>query len=260
MRRELLRHYPDVSSERVHIVGTPQFDPYADPALLWTREEFFARVGADPSKPLICYSGGDHGTCPEDPEHVRILMELVRSGRIRRSPRVLVRPAPVDDGRRYDAVRRDFPEMIFAQPAWVHTVAGDWSRVIPLPEDVQFLANLTQHADLNINMASTMTLDFAIHAKPVVNIAFDLASPPPHGRPLWEFFYRFEHYRPVVELGAARFARSPDELADHVNAYLEDPSLDREGRRKLVELEVGVPLGQSSRRIVETLQRIALRR
>ena len=151
----------------------------------------------------------------------------------------MVRPAPVDDGRRYDAVRRDFPEMIFAQPAWVHTAAGDWSRVIPLPEDVQFLANLTQHADLNINMASTMTLDFAIHDKPVVNIAFDVASPPPHGRPLWEFFYRFEHYRPVVELGAARFARSPDELADHVNAYLEDPSLDREGRRKLVELEVG---------------------
>src|SRR5262249_51674205 len=30
MRGELLRFYPDVSNERVHVVGTPQFDPYAD--------------------------------------------------------------------------------------------------------------------------------------------------------------------------------------------------------------------------------------
>src|SRR5690606_8761137 len=108
--------------------------------------------------------------------------------------------------------------------------------------------------DLNINLASTMTLDFAIHDKPVVNVAFDVADPPPFGVPLWEYFYRFEHYRPVVELGAARFARSPEELAEHVNAYLQDSALDHEARRRLVELQVGIPIGQSSRRIVQVLE------
>jgi CDP-glycerol glycerophosphotransferase (TagB/SpsB family) len=170
---------------------------------------------------------------------------------------VLLRPVPVDEGDRYADVRRSYPELIYARPNWVHTVPGDWSRVIPLPEDVAFLANLTHHADLNINVASTMTLDFAIHDKPVVNIAFDVASPPPFGMPLWDYYYQFEHYRPVVELGAARFARSPDELADHVNAYLENPALDRENRRRLVELEVSLPLGRSSQRIVEVLESIA---
>ena len=155
------------------------------------------------------------------------------------------------------SVLRDHPELIYARPAWVHTEPGDWSRVIPLPEDVQFLANLTHHADLNVNTASTMTLDFAIHDTPVVNVAFDVADPPPFGVPLWDFFYRFEHYRPVVELGAARFARSPEELAQHVNAYLEDPTLDREARRRLVELEVGVPVGQSSRGSSRSSNRIA---
>jgi hypothetical protein len=52
-------------------------------------------------------------------------------------------------------------------------------------------------------------------------------------------------------------ARSPEELAAHVNAYLADPSLDREGRRKLVELEVGVPVGRSSEAVLEALARIA---
>ncbi|MCA1601613.1 MAG: hypothetical protein LC776_08220, partial [Acidobacteria bacterium] len=127
-----------------------------------------------------------------------------------------------------------------------------------LPEDIQFLANLTHYSDLNINLASTMTLDFAMNDKPVVNVAFNMVSPPPFGAPAWEFNYQFEHYRPVVELGAARFARSLEEFATHSNAYLENPSLDRDNRRRLVELEVGVPLGQSSQRIVEVLGAIAL--
>ncbi|MGH9935289.1 MAG: hypothetical protein ACREAM_03530 [Blastocatellia bacterium] len=255
MRGELLRFYPDVSTERVHVVGTPQFDPYADQSLLWPREEFFARIGADPSRPLLCYSGGDAGTAPEDHLHIRTLMELIREGRVKNNPRVILRPTPVDDGSRYEPVQRDFPEMIYARPDWVHTTPGEWSRVIPSPDDARFLANLTHHADVNVNLASTMTLDFAIHDRPVVNIAFDIADPPPFGKPLWDFYYRFEHYQPVVKIGAARFARSRDELAEHINAYLDDPSLDREARRQLVSLEVGVPIGQSSQRIIEVLKK-----
>jgi hypothetical protein len=245
MRKELLRYYPDIQPEQVHIVGTPQFDPYADRGLHCTRAEFCARVGADPARPLLCYSGGDAKTAPEDQEHVRILLELIRSGEIKGQPQVLLRPAPVDEGSRYDAVRRAFPELLYAKPAWVHTTPGDWSRVIPQAEDIRFLANLIRHADLNVNLASTMTLDFAIHDKPVVNVAFDVADPPIHGKPLWDFFYQFEHYRPVSQLGAARIARSRAELATHVNTYLDNPALDSEGRRQFVELEVGL-LAQST--------------
>ncbi len=257
MRREFRRYYPAISPERVHVVGTPQFDPYADRGLLWERSAFFGRIHADPARPLICYSGGDVGTTPDDPQHVRILMELIRAGAIPQEAQVVLRPAPGDPGDRFQGVCRDHPKLIFAPPAWVHTRPGDWTRVLPLPDDVRFLANLTHHSDLNINVASTMTLDFAIHDKPVVNIAFDVTSPPPHGRPLWDVFYQYEHYRPVLELGAARIARSPAELAEHVTAYLACPSLDRAARRRLVELELSVPPGESGRAILSVLDRIA---
>jgi CDP-glycerol glycerophosphotransferase (TagB/SpsB family) len=162
----------------------------------------------------------------------------------------------VDDGRRYDPVRGRYPELLYAEPRWIHDGSGDWSRVVPLPEDVAFLADLVRHSDLNVNVASTMTLDFAVRDKPVVNVAFDVADPPPFAVPLWEHYYRFEHYRPVVELGAARFARSAEELARHVNAYLADPALDRDARRRLVELEIGVPPEDSSERILDVLEEI----
>ncbi|MFN3324114.1 MAG: hypothetical protein ACK5AZ_11510 [Bryobacteraceae bacterium] len=258
MRMELLHYYPDIDPARVHVVGTPQFEPYADETILLPRAEFFRRIGADPSRPLICYSGGDAGTCPEDPDHLRVLMEHIRSGRIRHRPQVFVRPSPVDDGTRYQRVIRQFPELIFRLPQWIHATPGDWSRVVPLPEDVTFLANLVRHSDLNVNLGSTMTIDFALNDKPVVNLAFDCAERPIFGMPVWEFYYGYDHFQPVIRFGASRFARSREQLAEHVNAYLDDPSLDREGRRRLVELEIGVPIGRSCRRIVEVLQKIAI--
>jgi CDP-glycerol glycerophosphotransferase (TagB/SpsB family) len=162
----------------------------------------------------------------------------------------------VDDGGRYDEVRREFPELRYAPPAWFHPPKSDWARVIPLAEDVPSLANLTYHCDINVNTASTMTLDFAARDKPVVNIAFDVATPPPLGTPLYQVYYQYEHYRPVIELGAARIARNAADLADHLNAYLSDPSLDREGRRRLLELEIELPLGAATGRVLEVLQRV----
>jgi hypothetical protein len=257
MKEELLKYYQDISADCVHVVGTPQFDPYADENLLWSREEFFHRIHGDGKLPLICYTGGDRQTAPEDPKHVAILMNLIRSGSIKGNPQVVLRPAPVDDGTRYDVIRRQYPELIYCRPAWLQTDPEAWVATIPLPADVQFLANLTYHADLNVNMASTMTLDYAIHDKPIVNIAFDASSPPPFKASIWDLYYQYEHYRPVVELGAARFARSPQELSEHVNGYLANPALDRDGRRRLTHLEIGRPIGQSARYTLAALRKIA---
>lgn len=257
MRDELRRFYPEVPPARIHVLGAPQFDPYADADVLWTREAFCRRVGADAHRPIICYSGGDTGTCPDDAHHVALLLRLIREGRIPGSPQVLLRPSPVDDGRRYEAVRREFPELRYLPPAWVHTVPGDWSRVAPLPEDVALLANVTHHCALNVNVASTMTLDFALRDRPVVNVAFDVTAPPPLGRPLRDVYYRYEHYAPVVAIGAARMAYDADDLARHVTAYLADPALDRAARAELAALEVVLPVGGAGRRIADLLLRLA---
>jgi hypothetical protein len=119
------------------------------------------------------------------------------------------------------------------------------------------MVNLMRHCELNINFASTMTLDFAIHDKPVINVAFDAVDPPTFGMSLWEYQNQFEHYQPVAQMNVVRFARSADEMAEHVNTYLAHPELEREGRKKFVEMQVGQPIGQSSAIIVDLLARLA---
>jgi hypothetical protein len=257
MARELRRLYSAIPEVAVHIVGSPQFDAYEDRTLLWNRTDFFHRIGADPGKPLVCYSGGDTTTCPEDPQHVRVLMQLIEARRIQPEPQVILRPTPVDPGRRYADLRGRFPSLFFNQPQWSYTNRSDWMRIVPTREDVRFLANLTYHTDVNVNVASTMTLDFAIRNKPVVNIAFDVGPKPPFGTSLWNWHYQKEHYRPVIELGAARIAKSPDELVAAVTESLREPGAGAEARRQFVDLELGVPVGQSSSRVADVLTRIA---
>ncbi|MCC7009057.1 MAG: hypothetical protein IT184_09595 [Acidobacteria bacterium] len=256
MKRELRTFYPEVPAERIHIVGSPQFDPHAHAPLL-SKAEFFARIGADPARPLICFSAGDPSCTPEDADHLEILLQSIRDGRIHGRPQVALRPTPTVDGRRFARVRERYPEVLYAQPAWTPVTEGDWSHVLPQPQDPVLLANLAHHSDLNVSVASTMTLDFAIHHRPVVNIAFDVASPPPFPYRLWDYYYQFEHYRPVIELQAALFARSKDELTAHVNTYLANPGLHAENRKRLLDLQLSVPPGQSSRRVVDTLIEIA---
>jgi hypothetical protein len=259
MKSELQQFYPEISDDRIHVAGALQFDPHADVGLLKSREDFFRQIHADPARPLLCYSSGDPHVAPEDQDHVALLLDLIRQGRIAGNPQVVLRTTPSVDGRRFEAVRARYPELIYSKPEWVSAQALDWARAIPLPSDAALLANLSHHCDMNISVASTMTLDFVTHNRPVVNIAFDIANPPPFKYPLWDYYYQFEHYRPVVETGAALFSRSADELAEHVNMYLADPKLHDENRRRLLEREFDVPIGEASRLIVDTLLQIGKR-
>jgi len=61
----------------------------------------------------------------------------------------------------------------------------------------------------------------------------------------------------VVEFGAARIAKSPAELAMYVNESLQDQRPGAEARRRLVEFELGVPVGESTGKIIEVLTGIS---
>lgn len=257
MKRELLHYYPDVTEDRVVVTGTPQFDAYAAEPLYWTRERFCRVIGADPARPLICYSGGDRGTCPNEPEQLAVLLELARRGRLEQNPQIMFRPSPADEGSRFDWVREAYPELIFARPRWRFAPNSNWASNMPTQEDVSVLVNLARHSDVGVNMASTMTMDFAVFDKPVVNVAYWSEDPRNLQTTPWLKYYSYEHYKPVVELGATRVATSADELADYVNQALRDPSACAPGRRALLELQMDQPPGGAALRQAEALIAIA---
>lgn len=247
MRDEMRRFYPDVAPERVQVVGTPQFEPYAYDEWSLSPAQFAATTGLDPARRRILFSAGDASTSPNDPLYVQTLAQAVRDGAFGAPLEIVVRQSPAEGETRFAALRAAFPEVVWCPPRWVQTRVDHpepWSQRVPEAGDLCLLKALTHYSALNVNMASTMTLDFAFADKPVVNVAF---SPP--GAHDDAQYYRFDHYQPVVALGSVQVAHTPAELIAAVRGYLADPTRDAAGRQALLALQVGLPLAGTSERI-----------
>ena len=80
----------------------------ATPGLLWSREEFCRRIGADPSRPAHLLLRWRRRIYPERRRSTfACCSERSWHGRNQGRPQVMLRPSPVDRGSRYDAIRRD---------------------------------------------------------------------------------------------------------------------------------------------------------
>lgn len=255
MRSELLQFYPDVQPQQVHVVGTPQFEPYAYSDFGWSEEQLCRETGARIAHKRLCFSAGDASTSPNDPFYIEALATAMREGAFGEDIEIIVRPSPAEEGTRFAAILEKYPEVIWCPPRWVQTRAEHpepWSQRVPCASDIDLLKSLTLNSDININMASTMTLDFAFADKPVVNVGFGGAG----AYSKWFndlAFYNYEHYRAVLKLGSARLARNTGELVNAVKRYLEEPGLDNEGRARLLKMQVSVPLLGTSERVSQAL-------
>jgi hypothetical protein len=254
MARELLRHHPEADPRHVRVVGTPQFEPYFDRLLLRPREDFLARLGVDPTRRVVLFSGDDEATSPHDPLYLRDLAIAVAGFPDAERPRIVFRRCPPDVSDRYAEVLGAHPEIAVAEPRWERPEGGDWTQVLPLPEDRVELANLVAHCDAVVNLGSTMAIDFALAGKPAVWVAYD-----PIRDPRWTAsdIYRLPHFAPVHRLQPVGWAARPGDLAPALRAALAHPGAKRAARAAWIRETLAEPVDGASERTVEALLAIA---
>lgn len=177
MKSEMLKYYPEISKEKIHVAGTPQFVPYFDDINKKNREAFCAEYGLNPSDRFICFSGDDVTTSPHDPVYLSHLAEAVRTlnsyGGKKYS--IIFRRCPADWSDRYNKVLSEHSDVIHSiDPIW-KSYEGNraWNHFIPDKKDVELLVNTVLHCDLVVNVGSTMAIDFATLGKPACYIRYD---------------------------------------------------------------------------------------
>lgn len=251
MRVHLREHLPSLPDNAFSIVGTPQFDFHLRDDLKWTREAFFQRIGGDPSRKLVTYSAAPDRDFPDEPEIVAGLWKSIADGQVSGNPQLLVRLHPHDrKPDRFDFLIERCPGILISRP-WIYETARFW-WFTPDEDALALLSNTLRYTDVNVNLASSMTLDSAIFDKPVVNVAF--AKSTTGG--LADFIRRTPHsihYQWVVDEGAVRIARSQEELASMVDSYLRNPALDRAERRRMVDRICGPVDGRAAERTSDVL-------
>lgn len=228
MEREALdlHRYP---RERLAVVGCLRFDHYftdpADPRFP-SREAFLRSKGLDPAKKTVVLAGPTPSNYPPRKELVGTLIRMKRDGALERDPNVLIRIHPIDKLETYRDLQ-GVPGVAIERAG--RSVLPDTAGGQKIEMGTADLINLTatlKYADVVLNFASTVIMEAAIFDRPVINIGF-----PEYRR----IVYEFEYNKGLLDTGAVRLARDPDELARQINQYLAHPELDRQARARLLD-------------------------
>jgi len=253
MRDQLLRLYPDTPRERVTVTGTPQFDFHRDPAYRRTRPETLRALGLPAGARYVLYAASFVGLAPDEPLLVRRVAEMMQRTPALRHLSLVVRIHPLETRERWRPVTDVFPNVV-VQTAWATPPDRDgWT--LSTPDDQARLVSALAHAEMCVNVASTMTLDAALLDRPVIGIDFSAEPEAPRGIMYSE--YGVEHYRPLVERGGLRVAKSWTELASLMELAITDPGRDRTQRAQMVEYECGRADGAAADRLTTALLRAA---
>ncbi|MGK4569287.1 hypothetical protein [Flavobacterium sp. 3HN19-14] len=223
MKSEMLHFYESVKPENVNVVGTPQFEPYVMPEYASEKADFLKKFNLNPDKKIICFSCADASIGANDGLVIATIANLMRDKKIDFPCQLLVRTSPAELPARFEPVRNEFPEIIWNTPKWISTRqhhAEMWSQRVPDKEDVSDLRAILEFSDLNINMCSTMSLDFMLFDKPVINTVFGNGV---NGLYDDQRILKFLHYEKVVESNAVMVAKNASELELAINESLANP-------------------------------------
>jgi hypothetical protein len=256
MKEELLYFYPNVKDENVQIVGTPQFEPYVLDKYRSAKESFFAKFGLDANKKTICYSCADVTIGPNDPIVIKAIAEAIRNSEIQFPSQLLVRTSPAEDDSRFKEIRDEFPEILWNIPKWVLTRENhqeSWSQRIPSKEDIMDLRTILENADLSVNMCSTMSLDFMLFDKPVINTVFGNLE---NGLYNDQRFLSYIHYKKVIDGNAVMIAKDRQQLIEQINHTFNNPTERIIERKAMIDLQIGKSLQGTSKRIASTLSEL----
>lgn len=168
MKEQAIRFQGYIEKDVV-VTGAPQFDYYAHKENRVSREEFCQQFNFDPRKKIILY-GSTGGNCFDEGAYVGLIQRWMSEGKLG-EVQILMRPhlGYHNDGEKFKKYiasncmldTHDKQNMQF-KDLW------DSSE-----DHLKHLYNSMFHADVCVNIASTLTLDAAASGTPVINVNFD---------------------------------------------------------------------------------------
>jgi len=261
MKKEFDAYYPEIEDEKIIITGTPQFEFYLDQTLIMPKDEFFLLHQLDQNKALICYSGDDKLTSPFDADYLRDMALAFSEIEERIRPQIILRPSPADDGDRFQAVLKEFPEIRYAPADWyTDETEGHWTAKFPTKKDIKALVNLAYHADAVVNLGSTMAHDFGMFDKPAFYVNY---RPEPSEASLeipyaknWNVktIYNYEHFKSMQGLDPVYWISCKEDFTKITDVVLNGAMSKAKDQNEWRNRIIGKDLYKhSSQRMVEEL-------
>lgn len=254
MKNELDLLYPEIDSNKVMVVGTPQFEFYFNKKLHLTKSEFFEKYKLDVNKKTICFSSNDTSS-PYDPNYLEDLCEEISKIEVAVRPQILFRINPFDKSGRFNCILEKYKNLVsVVNPYWRTETEGDGNfiNIFPSYNDISLLVNTVLYSDVVVNLGSTMAHDFAVLDKPCLYFNYD---PEVNSKLPVKEVYQFQHFRSMNNLEAVGWINTKLEIATKILKAIEEPSQIGKDRSKWMELIVKHPLNENSKNLANELEK-----
>lgn len=248
-KQELREFYPYTRDVPIYVTGAPQFDIFFQDRFHQSRETFCEQQKLDPNLPIIVYAIGSPNFLSEHHGAVHFAERVVAGelGKVQ----MLIRPHPIHDKGELSKCFDKFAPSVRLQA----TPNVNIDLVKRSQDETQILewVNTFRHADVVINLSSTVTIDAAIFNKPVVNLDFDPQPSKADQKLIKDINHKWCHFKPIAESGGVWLVNDYDELVNAVKTYLEDPTLHEEKRRRIAEYVCGYLDGKCGERMADAI-------
>lgn len=249
-RRELHHFYPASRDVPVFVVGAPQFDVFFQERYYLSKQEFCSQQGLDPDLPTIVYALGSPNFLKEHHGAIEFA-KRVANGEIG-NVQMLVRPHPIHDNAELMEAFRPFAPLVRLQET--PNAGIDLNERSQDKQQIIEWINTFRHADVVVNLSSTVTVDAAIFDKPIVNLDFDPHPGRPHQQLVKDINHSWNHFQPIAESGGVTLVNDYDEMAAAVKLYLDDPGLHRQERKQITEYVCGYVDGRCAVRMADAIK------
>lgn len=244
-RQQLHEFYPSTRGNPVYVVGAPQFDLFHQECYWLSREAFCESQGLMPHRPIIVYALGSPNFLREAPGAIEVAERVTRGAL--GDAQLLIRPHPIHDNHELHELFDKYGSRVVLQQTGVvgATATGRFQDQNQIVEWI----NTFRHADVVVNLCSTVTVDAAIFDRPVINLDFDPAPGRVNQSLINEINHLWTHFKPVAESGGVWLVNDFEELENAIRTYLVQPDLHREKRRWIAKYVCGYLDGSCGKRM-----------
>lgn len=245
--------YHNYPRSKIHQVGAAQFDHYATFRENFDRNTWRMKYGIPNDAPLLMYGTINPALVPHEYQIVSEIVDWMKNGRFSRPVHLWVRLHPqVVQGvyrRNVDNYLALKCERVHIEVPPVHDSCLNWD----LPkEDAEHLASLLTASDVVITPNSTLSIDAACVDTPIVNLFHDSTGFDARGMTARRFRF-YTHYSKILETGGIAIVDQPEQFIPAIERYLDNPGLDREGRKAILQQQFNGLDGRAGERTAQAL-------
>lgn len=224
-----LQNYND---ENIFITGVPQYDIFARPEFLKSRDEFFNKFNLDKNKKLIFLAGGSI-YAPDDGDVADMIVNFIKDDKLASECQFFIRPYP---GVKYDYEKFkkfDSENFVYIDRIETEKLYGNAAHAwYPSVDSFIYFVNILYHSDIIISTYSSVSVEASAFLKPIININFDGYKNRPFNQSVKRFKH-LSHYKHVLETEGVRQTENRDDLLEALDEFLKNPDANKENVIKL---------------------------